>query len=313
MTITQLTYVLALAEHRNFTVAAENCYVTQPTLSMQIQKLEDELQVNLFDRSKKPIGITTVGEKVVAQAKKIVAEANRMQDIVDQDKGFVGGEYTLGIIPTVMPTLLPLFLSSFMKKYPQVQLVIKEQTTHGLVENLEEGNLDGAIAATPLGIDFLEERPLYYEPFVGYVPATHRLHKNKVLLPQDLQLEDVLLLQDGHCFREGVINLCSHQTPHDPVSFQLESGSFETLINLANEGLGMTLLPYLHTLGLKDDEKANLKHFESPAPAREISLLFHRNELKIQISNALKETIHAAVKSTIVFQEVNIISPVAKR
>ena len=313
MTITQLKYVLALAEHRNFTVAAEKCYVTQPTLSMQIQKLEDELNVNLFDRSKKPIGISGIGEKVVAQAKNIVAEANRMQDIVDQDKGFIGGEYVLGIIPTVMPTLLPLFLSSFMKKYPQVQLVIKEQTTQSLLENLKEGNLDGAIAATPLGIDFLEERPLYYEPFVGYVPASHRLHENKVLLPQDLQLEDVLLLQDGHCFREGVINLCGHQTAQESVSFQLESGSFETLINLANEGLGMTLLPYLHTLELKEEEKENLKHFESPAPAREISLLFHRNELKIQITQALRETIHSAVRSAIVFQEVNIISPAAKR
>ena len=312
MTITQLTYVLALAEYRNFTVAAEKCYVTQPTLSMQIQKLEDELNVSLFDRSKKPIAITGVGEKVVRQAKRIVSEANRMKDIVDQDKGYIGGEYILGIIPTVMPTLLPLFLSSFMKKYPQVQLIIKEQNTNSLIENLKEGNLDGAIAATPLEVDFLEERPLYYEPFVGYVPASHRLYENKVLLPQDLQLEDVLLLQDGHCFREGVINLCGHQSQEGQASFQLESGSFETLINLANEGLGMTLLPYLHTMELKEDEKRFLKYFENPAPAREISLLYHKNELKIQITNALKDSIHSAVKSAIVFQDVKIISPIPK-
>ncbi len=312
MTITQLTYVLALAEHRNFTLAAEKCFVTQPTLSMQIQKLEEELNVSLFDRSKKPIGITEVGQKVVAQAKSIVSEANRMKDIVDQEKGYIGGEYVLGIIPTVMPTLLPLFLAHFMRKYPQVQLVIKEQTTTSLVENLKEGNLDGAIAATPLELDFIEERPLYYEPFVGYVPESHRLHSNKMLLPQDLQLDDVLLLQDGHCFREGVINLCRHQGAKENASFQLESGSFETLINLANEGLGMTLLPFLHTLELKEEEKANLIHFEAPAPAREISLIYHTNELKIQITNALKDAIQAAVKSTIIFQEVEIISPKAK-
>lgn len=312
MTITQLTYVLALAEHRNFTLAAEKCFVTQPTLSMQIQKLEEELHVSLFDRSKKPIGITEVGQKVVAQAKNIVSEANRMKDIVDQEKGYIGGEYVLGIIPTVMPTLLPLFLAHFMRKYPQVQLVIKEQTTTSLVENLKEGNLDGAIAATPLELDYIEERPLYYEPFVGYVPESHRLHSNKMLLPQDLQLDDVLLLQDGHCFREGVINLCRHQGAKETTSFQLESGSFETLTNLANEGLGMTLLPYLHTLELKEEEKANLIHFEAPAPAREISLIYHTNELKIQITNALKDAIQAAVKSAIIFQEVEIISPKAK-
>lgn len=312
MTITQLTYVLALAEHRNFTVAAEKCFVTQPTLSMQLQKLEEELKVSLFDRTKKPIAITEIGEKVVTQARRIVSEANRMQDIVDQEQGYIGGEYTLGIIPTVMPTLLPMFLGLFMRKHPEVQLIIKEQATEDLVENLKEGNLDGAIAATPLELEFIEERPLYYEPFVGYVPSSHRLHSNKMLLPQDLQLEDVLLLQDGHCFREGVINLCGRQGLSDQSSFQLDSGSFETLTNLANEGLGMTLLPYLHTLELKEEEQVNLKHFQAPAPAREISLIYHSNELKIQITNALKVAIQSAVKSAIMFQDVQIVSPLAK-
>jgi len=208
MTITQLQYVLAVAEYQNFTLAAQKSFVTQPTLSMQVQKLEDELDVLLFDRSKKPIAITEVGKKIVAQAKNIVAEAERIKDIVDQDKGFIGGDFTLGIIPTVMPTLLPMFLPTFIKKYPKVNLIIKEQATDTLIRNIQDGHIDAAIAATPLEIAFIKERPLYYEPFVGYVPPNHRLSASKELATDDLEINDVLLLQDGHCFRDGVINLC---------------------------------------------------------------------------------------------------------
>ena len=150
MTITQLHYVLAVAEHRNFTLAAEKCFVTQPTLSMQIQKIEDELGVLIFDRSKKPIQLTDIGQKIVHQAKNIVNEADRIQDIVDQQKGFVGGEFRLGIIPTIMPTLLPMFLTNFIKKYPKVQLIIEELNTEDIIFKLNNGHLDAAIAATHL-------------------------------------------------------------------------------------------------------------------------------------------------------------------
>lgn len=309
MTITQLQYVLAVAEYQNFTLAAEKSYVTQPTLSMQVQKLEDELDVLIFDRSKKPIAITEVGKKIVAQAKNIVAEAERIKDIVDQDKGFIGGDFTLGMIPTVMPTLLPMFLPTFVKKYPKVNLIIKEQSTDTIIRNLQDGHLDAAIAATPLEIEFIKERPLYYEPFVGYVPTSHRLSASKELGTEDLDIDDVLLLQDGHCFRDGVINLC--KSPKNKVvdHFQIESGSFETLINLSNEGMGMTLLPYLNTLELDEKKKNNLKHFRKPPPAREISIIYHKSELKIQITDALKEVISGIVRGAIAFQDVKIISP----
>ena len=155
MTITQLQYVLAVAEYRNFTVAAEKCFVTQPTLSMQVQKLEDELDLLIFDRGKKPISITEAGQKIVDQARNIVNEAARIRDIVDQEKGFIGGTYTLGVIPTVMPTLLPMFLKQFITRYPKVRLIIKEQSTESLIANLQEGHLDAGIAATPLRIDNL--------------------------------------------------------------------------------------------------------------------------------------------------------------
>ena len=313
MTITQLQYVLAVAEYKNFTLAAEKSYVTQPTLSMQVQKLEDELDVLIFDRSKKPISITEVGKKIVAQAKNIVAEAERIKDIVDQDKGYIGGDYTLGIIPTVMPTLLPMFLGTFIKKYPKVNLIIKEQPTDTMIRNILDGHLDAGIAATPLEIEFIKERPLYYEPFVGYVPNNHRLTSEKQLTTAHLDVSDILLLQDGHCFRDGVINLCKTSKNIGDEPFKIESGSFETLISLSDEGMGMTLLPYLNTLHLEKAKQQFLKPFESPSPAREISLIYHKSELKIQITEAIKEVISSIVRGAIAFQDVKIISPLAKK
>ncbi|WP_422079566.1 LysR substrate-binding domain-containing protein [Ulvibacterium sp.] len=312
MTITQLQYVLAVAEYQNFTLAAEKSFVTQPTLSMQVQKLEDELDVLIFDRKKKPISITEVGKKIVSQAKNIVNEAERIKDIVDQEKGFIGGDYTLGIIPTIMPTLLPMFLKTFIKKYAKVNLIIREQSTEQLIQNIQDGHLDAGIAATPLKIESIKERPLYYEPFVGYVPRNHRLAKTKNLNPEDLDISDVLLLKDGHCFRDGVINLCNAPKSFNDEHFQLQSGSFETLINLSNEGLGMTLLPYLNTLELDDKKKRNLKYFDNPPPAREVSLIYHKNELKIQITEALRDVISGIVRGAIAFQDVKIISPLNK-
>ncbi len=311
MTITQLQYVLAVAEYKNFTLAAEKSFVTQPTLSMQVQKLEDELDVLLFDRSKKPIRVTEVGEKIVAQAKNIVNEAARIKDIVDQEKGYIGGDYVLGIIPTIMPTLLPMFLKTFINKYPKVNLIIKEQNTESLIQNIQDGHLDAAIAATPLEVDFIKERPLYYEPFVGYVPMEHRLGKKTQLVPEDLDVSDILLLQDGHCFREGVLNLCKTPTL-DEKHFRLQSGSFETLVNLSNEGLGMTLLPYLNTLELDENKRKFLRHFKEPSPAREVSLIYHKKELKVQITEALRDVITSVVRGAIAFQDVKIISPLNK-
>lgn len=313
MTITQLYYVLAVAENQNFTKAAEKCFVTQPTLSMQIQKLEDQLDILIFDRSKKPIELTEVGEKIVTQARKIVNESYRIQDIVDQQKGFIGGEFKLGIIPTVMPTLLPMFLKSFIKKHPKVKLKIEELTTEEIITRINDGHLDAAIAATPLEEENIKERVLYFEPFVSYIPKHHRLHGHKKINVADLDISDMLLLEDGHCFRDGVINLCKVFKNHSNDKFQLESGSIETLIKLSNEGLGMTLLPYLHTLDINDAEKANLHFFNEPSPAREVSLIYHKSELKMQIIEALQDVISSIIRGAIAFQNVNIISPLSNK
>ncbi|WP_104000535.1 LysR substrate-binding domain-containing protein [Flavobacterium urumqiense] len=313
MTITQLKYVLAVAEHKNFTLAAEKCFVTQPTLSMQIQKIEEELSIQIFDRSKKPIQLTDIGQKIVNQAKNIVNEADRIQDIVEQQKGFIGGEFRLGIIPTIMPTLLPMFLNNFIKKYPKVKLIIEELNTEEIIIKLNNGHLDAAIAATPLLEEKIKEIVLYFEPFVAYIPESHQNFQKEEIEVSDLNLDDILLLQDGHCFRDGILNLCKSQGKNEFNHFQIESGSFETLIKLADEGLGTTLLPYLHTLDLKESDKIKLRHFKEPKPAREVSLIFPKNELKIQIIDALRSTIAGVIKGAIVFQNVQIVSPVQKK
>jgi LysR family transcriptional regulator, hydrogen peroxide-inducible genes activator len=313
MTITQLSYVLAVAENQNFTKAAEKCFVTQPTLSMQIQKLEEELDVLIFDRSKKPIELTDVGRKIVTQARNIVNESYRIQDIVDQQKGFIGGEFKLGIIPTVMPTLLPMFLKNFIKRHPKVKLKIEELTTDEIITRLKDGHLDAAIAATPLEDDNIKERVLYFEPFVSYIPKSHRLHNNQKINVEDLDISDMLLLEDGHCFRDGVINLCKAFKGQTDEHFQLESGSIETLVRLSNEGLGMTLLPFLHTLEISDKEKENLHFFNEPTPAREVSIIYHKSELKMQIIEALQDVISGVIRGAIAFQNVKIISPLSKK
>ncbi len=309
MTITQLQYVLAVAEYKNFTLAAEKCFVTQPTLSMQIQKIEEELDIQIFDRTKKPIQLTDIGLKIVNQAKNIVNEADRIQDIVQHQKGFIGGDFRIGIIPTIMPTLLPMFLNNFIKKYPKVNLIIEELNTDEIITKLNNGHLDAAIAATPLNEDKIKEIVLYFEPFVAYIPETNSIHNKKEIEVSDLNLDEILLLQDGHCFRDGILNLCKNVSKSERSNFQIESGSFETLIKLADEGLGITLLPFLHTLDLSEKNKTKLRHFKEPKPAREVSLIYPKTELKIHIIDALRSTIAGVIKGAIVFQNVEIISP----
>lgn len=310
MTITQLRYVLAVAEAKNFTKAAEKVFVTQPTLSMQVQKLEEELDVKIFNRSKKPIELTPVGIQIIKQAKNIVNESDRISDIVDQQKGFIGGEFNIGIISTVMPTLLPMFLKAFVNRYPKVNLKIEEMTTEVMISRIKKGQLDAGIAATPLEDELIVEKPVYYEPFVAYIPQNHRLSNLKEIKESDLVPEEILLLEDGHCFKDNILNLCktvnSEKTDR---KFFLESGSFETLMRLSDEGLGMTLLPYLHSLDLPEKKSANIVQFSKPHPAREISIIHHKNHLKIQLVEALQKLILAVVKGAIQFQDVKIISP----
>ena len=312
MTIIQLKYMLLVAEHKNFTTAANKSFVTQPTLSIQIQKLEEELGTKIFNRNTKPVLLTEIGKKIVQQAQRIIEESSRMTDIVAQEKGFIGGEFKLGILPTVMPTLLPKFLNTFIKKYPKVDIKIEELTTDNICKKINDGHLDAGIAATPLLRDNIIEKSLYYEPFVGYVPSYFPFHKNKNIEIDDLNLSDLLILEDGHCFRNHVLNLCEINE-NKIKKFDLKSGGFETLIHLADTGLGMTILPYLNAMILPKEKQVNVKFFKEPAPAREISLIHSKSQLKISIISALKSTISEILKSTFALGNIKVISPTKTR
>jgi len=308
MTITQLKYTLAVAEHGNFTTASDKCFVTQPTLSMQVQKLEEELGVVIFNRSTKPLQVTEIGQKVLFQAKKIVEESSRMNDVVSEEKGIIGGTLKVGIIPTVSSTLLPLFLYIFLKKHKNVELKIEEFNTETINQKLEDNTIDCAIAATPLNNNRIIERPLYYEPFVAYVPNHHFLAGNKVLEVDDLSNGDILILQDGHCFRDQVLNLCSFEDLNK--QYELKSGSFETLINLSNNGPWMTIIPYLHSNNLSPKNLENIIPFQDPSPAREISMIYSKSQLKLPVINALMTTISSVIRGQIKYNDIKIMSPV---
>jgi LysR family hydrogen peroxide-inducible transcriptional activator len=211
-----------------------------------------------------------------------------------------------------MPTLLPLFLKTFIKKYPKVNLKIEELTTEEIIKKLEDGHIDVGIAATPLENVNIKEKVIYYEPFVGFVPEEHRLFKLDNLNVDDLDIDDILLLEDGHCFKENILNLCN-ANKINLQNFQLQSGSFDTLIKLSNEGLGMTLLPYLQTLDLNEKDKENLRNFNDPIPAREVSIIYHKSQLKIHLIDTLKNLIDGIIRGVIAFNDVKIISPLHKK
>jgi len=308
MTIVQLQYVLSVAEHKNFTIAAEKSFVTQPTLSMQIQKLENELNVDIFDRSTHPITITSIGKKIIEQAKEIVTQTKRMESLVMEERKSMQGNITLGLIPTILPTILPLFYKNFKKKYPNLNLKIKELKTDLIIEKLNDGSLDFGIAVTPLSDNQIIEIPIFYEPMVAYIPPNHILHKETTIDEKLLNINTLLLLEEGHCFRNNVLSICNTQKIGHK-NMDLDSGSFQTLIKLANEGFGMTILPLLHTHDLNNNEKSNIRYFNSPVPTREISLIHHQSQIRLSFANEFVELLQGIIRGMLYLESNNITQP----
>lgn len=314
MTLTQYQYIVAVDIYKSFAKAANHCFVTQPTLSMQLQKLEEELGVTLFDRSKKPVATTDIGRQIVDQAKVLLEEAGRINEIIQLNKGEVKGQFRLAFIPTIAPSIIPRFLKDFTELYPNLELHITELQTEIILDQLKKGLIDAAVVATPLGAEGIIEKPLYNEPFIGFVPEGHRLYKEKFLSTKELDVNDLLLLKEGHCFRNSVINLCNNAFKKNDksASIHLESGNFETLIKLAKQGFGMTLIPYLLSLELKETEdKKYLRPFEKPQPSREISIIYRRAQLKIHIIEKIAEAIKKSVpKHMVNGKEMKVVQPV---
>ncbi len=292
MNLQHLKYVLAVDTYRHFAKAAEKCFVTQPTLSMMIQKLEEELDVKIFDRSKQPVVPTEAGELVIKQAKVILQEASRMKQILSELKGQVKGELKLGIIPTVAPYLLPLFLNSFLKKFPLLKIKITELTTQQIIEKLKNHHLDAGILATPLNNNSLNEQPLYYEQFVVYASANEKLMKKKFLLPDDIDTNHLWLLEEGHCLRSQVLNLCELRKKElETSNLEYEAGSIETLKKIVDFNSGITILPELALKELIPKDMKNVRHFKPPVPVREISIVTYHHFIKQRMIDILKEEI----------------------
>jgi len=291
MTLIQLEYAVALDTLKHFGKAAAHCHITQPSLSMQVQKLEEELGVQLFMRTT-PVTTTETGHAIIEHAKKILAAARAMQELIEQEKETIAGTLKIGIIPTLAPYLLPFFIQPFIKQYPQVRLSIHEFTTEHIVKQVKNGTLDAGILATPLGINDLQESFLFNEEFIAYVSRKEKLFEKKYILPADIDVNRMWLLEEGHCLRSQVMNLCTLQKDSTiEKHFDYAAGSIETLRNFVDKNGGITLLPELATYGMAAAKKNMLRYFKSPAPVREISLVTVKTFTKLRLLTILKESI----------------------
>lgn len=297
MTFLQLQYALSVQKYGHFGKAAEANFVTQPTLSQQIQKLEELLGITLFDRSQQPIQATKQGEKVLEQAQTIIQEMKRLEEMVRKDRDDVEGDLRLGVIPTLAPYVLPLFLKSFLQKYPKVNLIVEELQTPEIVKRLKQETLDAGLLVTPLKEQLIEEIPLFYEMFYLYASAHHAILKRKTIEEKDLSQSEIFLMSEGHCFREQALNLCRAQgrtATHGRLT--IDSGSLNTLKKLVDQGQGYTLLPELALPDLlRTSERSRLRSFESPSPYREVSLVHNRYFAKQKSIDALKGEVMSGV------------------
>lgn len=290
--ITQLEYLVAVDKHRHFGKAAAACSVSQPTLSMQLHKLEEEYGVTFFDRTKQPILPNPEALPLIEQAKTILREYGKLKHMTLDSAQEPSGEFKIGIIPTIAPYLLPRFLGHFAITYPKVNLAVREVTTSQIIDALDRDELDAAILATPLDVPTLDERPLYYEPFYVYTSKSHPLAKLKTVTEDDLNANGIWLLNEGHCLRTQILKLCSaRKTSGVFKNVTLESGSMEMLMELIDSGHGYTLLPAMSATRIPQDRKAALREIKSPIPTREVSLVFRRSQYKQTLLKALSDSV----------------------
>ncbi len=293
MTLQQFEYIVALDEHRHYVTAAEHCFVSQPNLTMQVKKLEEEIGVRIFDRDKKPLQPTEIGKEVIVRARQILRESRRLKEFVNNEKESMEGEFTIGIIPTLAPYLLPHFLPSFLKENPRVHLKIQELQTGQIISQLENGVIDIGLLVTPLNETSIKEIPVFYEPFLLYLPENHRFLNEKLILAEDLDPREVLILDDGHCFREQALSICKGGKYGSSIGFDYQSGSIEALKNLVQNGVGYTLVPELSVMD--ELNSIHIRRFTNPEPVREVSIVVHSSYIKESVINRLKDHIQKII------------------
>ena len=297
MTLTQLQYVLAVNKTRHFSAAAEICFVTQPTLSMQIQKLEQQLGVTIFDRSKSPVKPTKIGERIIEQAGAVLTEANLIDEIISDERGLIEGELRIGIIPTICPYLTPIFLTSFCRKYPNVQLSIEEMPTATCLKKLEDEDIDIAVLATAEDDKYYIQQQIYEEELYLFVNNRHKLYKKDRIKVTDLQAEDIWLLEEGHCLRDKIMDICRIRRVQDirPGNLIFKVGTLESLIHIVQDSFGYTLLPHLTIGRLSANQRKCVRKFSSNPPSRKVNITRRRKHLKRSLIEAFTNEVLATV------------------
>lgn len=289
MTITQLEYIISLDQYRHFVTAADKMNVTQPTLSMQVKKLETELNVKIFDRDKSPLKPTEAGEKIIEKAKEILKDVEQLKNYVKFETGVIEGKYKVGIIPSIAPYLLPIFMTSFSKNYPNISLTIEEEYTSTIIEKLKNGFLDLAIMSTPIYDSSLKEFPIYKEPLVVYF--SHMLLSNTLnVTPEALESENLILLNKKHCLRQQILNASKNKATGKIKNFSYECNSVEGAKKLVKNNLGYTIVPELSVFGNIEDMR-NIKRFQRPEPSREISIVTSKSFVKDSLIEILRKSI----------------------
>ena len=294
MTLQQLEYILAVNQFRHFAKAAEYCRVTQPPLSAMIQKLEEELDTRIFDRSQQPVCPTPVGIHIIEQAQNILVQANRIKNIIEEEKHSLTGTFKLGILPTVAPYLLPRFFPQLMKKYPDLDIRVIEMKTNDIKKALQTGEIDAGIVASLAGMEELQQTPLFYEQFFVYVSRKDILFNSEVIRTSDLNGEQLWLLDEGHCFRDQLVRFCQMKSARaSQLAYHL--GSMETFMRMVESGKGVTFIPELAVLQLGDIQKELVRPFAIPCPTRQIVMLTNKNFIRHTLLEALTKEIKSSI------------------
>ena len=286
MNLQQLEYIVALDIHRNHVKAAEHCHVTQPTLSMMVKKLEDELGVKVFEKTQ-PLKPTPAGEVVLNRARLILQEIKNLKEFISTEKESIEGEFRLAVIPTLAPYLLPRFLNSFLEKHPSTSFTVTEVQTEEIIKQLKSNRLDVAILVTPIDDKEIREIPVFYEPILLYTSENQKYYHQEKINLKSLNTDDLLLLEEGHCFRGQVMNLCTAKGKKIHHQLNYQSGSFETLKAMVDNNYGYTLIPEMAV----NTKNKRVKRFTSPEPVREVSLVVHQGFVKEMLLVKLREAI----------------------
>ena len=296
ITLTQLEYIVAIDEYRHFATAAEKCFVTQPTLSMQIKKLEDELGVIIFDRSRQPVVPTDLGAKLIEQARMTLSATQRIKEIIQEEQQEVEGTLKIGIIPTLAPSLLPVFTGPYIRKYPAVKVEVEELVSEEIIRRLKRDILDVGLFVTPYHDEKIVERPVFYEEMLVYAHPDCELLKKKEVGHEDIVTSDIWMLGNGHCFRNQVVNLCEMSaSQHKNLPFEFESNSLETLMRIVDVEGGFTLIPELALQYMSPEKKKQVRSIANTKPLREVSVIYSRHFTKQRLITLLCDEIKSVV------------------